>query len=773
MKEKSSSFKKRIILVSIVSIILIALVVSITVASSNSEKSNIFGDDSKIDFFVMANNDGLNADGSKQKPFNSIDDAVSHIKGIEESPTGATTKNYVVAIRGGKYGKTVIKDYNLDNKISFINYDDEEVVFSLMQQLDSSKFTSLNNSEKARLSQAAEDKVYKLDLASYNFTADQLGKIYTKGQYLNDKTDPLYNANRIAQSNLYVNDVLQNLARYPNDGATLQVGVVSKNSTTTKYGYGATFGIDDTSAARVKSWQSIDNVWIYGYFAKDWADSSTSIEGFDKNTNKITTSYGHNYGYVKAGNFLFENVFEELDCDNEWYLDNTNNMLYLFSESGVSGKKIELSVGNDVILAVNSCKNISFEGISFSGSRKHGIEINNSRDINVKNCQIKCFSKDSVYIKSSKNVTIDNNDVFSIGEQGIVIAPKTDVFEFQNIAISNNDIHDFGQIKRVYSAAINVSGIGNIINNNKIYNAPHLALSLSGNCNLIQNNEIFNVCTDSGDAGAIYMGRTFSCYGNIIKSNFIHDIQYQFFNGTTTRFYKPSAIYLDDFVSGQTVVDNIIANVGGQYVVPDGSGRTAESGNGIFVNGGRDNTIEGNILLGARFEYRSTAKLEYDKGNPYYTDIENIAYPNAAKGEFFRIVKEGKALNAKWGNVFARVSNLSTDNQDYLLPSFAVNPASQVKNNVMIYAFDKRAALLLSSDLSVFGVNQSNVAVKIKETEGKYGLKLDISQVGNIEYVRQYVLLMIDKHNFLSPTNVLNSRIDPSDCSKELEYKVS
>jgi hypothetical protein len=49
-----------------------------------------------------------------------------------------------------------------------------------------------------------------------------------------------------------------------------------------------------------------------------------------------------------------------------------------------------------------------------------------------------------------------------------------------------------------------------------------MAIGLGGNEHLIQGNEIHSVCTDTDDVGAFYMGRDYTCRGNIVRYNYFH-----------------------------------------------------------------------------------------------------------------------------------------------------------------------------------------------------------------------------------------------------------
>jgi parallel beta-helix repeat protein len=79
---------------------------------------------------------------------------------------------------------------------------------------------------------------------------------------------------------------------------------------------------------------------------------------------------------------------------------------------------------------------------------------------------------------------------------------------------------------------------------------------------------------ETGDAGAVYVGRDWTAQGTVIRGNLFRDIR-----GSDARFQN--AVYLDDMSSGITVEDNLFVRCNW----------------GVLVGGGRDNTLRGNTFV--------------------------------------------------------------------------------------------------------------------------------------------------------------------------------
>ena len=139
-------------------------------------------------------------------------------------------------------------------------------------------------------------------------------------------------------------------------------------------------------------------------------------------------------------------------------------------------------------------------------------------------------------------------------------------------------------------AGIGFGGSGNVVSYNEVYNSPHTAITGSGNNWLFEGNYVHDVCRGTTDAGAFYVGRTWSSLGNTLKNNT--------FNRSApveklTQYASTVGIYLDDMDSGWDLLDNY---VGGSPLC-------------IELGGGRVNMVRGN-----RFENCDTA-VHLDRRN--------------------------------------------------------------------------------------------------------------------------------------------------------------
>ena len=211
---------------------------------------------------------------------------------------------------------------------------------------------------------------------------------------------------------------------------------------------------------------------------------------------------------------------------------------------------------------------------------------------------------------------INKNIIYNTGTGGIYSNGGDRItLTGSNILINKNEIYNFSRIKKTYSAAININGVGITASKNKIYDGPHTGILFSGNDHIIEENEIFDICKETNDVGAIYSGRDWTYRGNIIRENYIHDLNNNFLGDSVV------GIYLDDCFSSAHVYKNKIENVP----------------LAILAGGGRDNIIEENTIINCKnsisFDDRGLSGSNYDtlksrlNDVPYNSDIWIKKYP--------------------------------------------------------------------------------------------------------------------------------------------------
>jgi hypothetical protein len=83
--------------------------------------------------------------------------------------------------------------------------------------------------------------------------------------------------------------------------------------------------------------------------------------------------------------------------------------------------------------------------------------------------------------------------------------------------VENSVIHNYVRLVRTYPPGINLDEVSQITRHNLISDSRHFATSFSGNNHLIELNHIHNICSDSDNASIIYVMRSWTSWGMVIR----------------------------------------------------------------------------------------------------------------------------------------------------------------------------------------------------------------------------------------------------------------
>jgi hypothetical protein len=179
---------------------------------------------------------------------------------------------------------------------------------------------------------------------------------------------------------------------------------------------------------------------------------------------------------------------------------------------------------------------------------------------------------------------------------------------------------------------------------------------MGGNDHIVEYNEIYRVCTQTGDAGAVYMGRDLAQRGTVVRYNHFHDIGPTLHAKETDRYTEVMAVYLDDCFCGVTILGNLFER----------------AGRSIMVGGGRDNTIANNVFVDCNpsihidqrgkgwaskyFEQEGEWHIyEHLKAVPYnrdaylkYPHLANILNEDPPAARYNRVLNNIHFGNGKW-----------------------------------------------------------------------------------------------------------------------------
>ncbi len=536
------------------------------------------GDAAAVEFFVATDGDDDN-DGSEDAPFQTITaarDAVRNLVNDEGYPTDGVT----VTLREGTYRWGGDEDAAYRGPVRFGSADggspDAPIVYrgapgELVRlvggvELSTDGFESVSGTVRDRLPAEVREEVHQFDLSEQSITG--YGRVGKAGFGVDDSRAP---------PDLFVDDRPMRLARWPNDD-WVSTGIVHDGGGEPRDGGdwddGAVFEYEDD---RPERWASINDVWMMGYWGQDWAHGNLEIAAIDLNEGVIETADASFYGVKENRPYYYYNVLEELTEPGEFYIDQESKMLYLYPPEDIGEARVTLPTYRRPMFEVRGTDHLRFANLTFAASRDRAVDVRRSENVVVDRCTIQHVTNDGAWFSSCTASGIRNTSIASVGATGVTLrGGSRSALVSGECFVENSEIRDVGRFERTYAPAIQLGGVGNVVEHCYLHDAPHAAILYSGNDHRIERNEISHVCKEASDVGAVYNGRDWTQRGTEIRHNYFHHIENDFLGGV-----GQIAIYFDDLLSGDVAEGNVIYDVQ----------------RGMHMGGGRDVVLENNLFV--------------------------------------------------------------------------------------------------------------------------------------------------------------------------------
>lgn len=450
---------------------------------------------------------------------------------------------------------------------------------------------------------------------------------------------------------IFINGLPGKVARWPNEGtvpihSVIDTGSIPRRGDTTNRGGIFTY----TETNRPSRWKEPGKVWISGFFMWGYAADAVPLKGIDTLNKTISTQIPTMYGYGSGKPWrawYAYNLPEEIDLPGEYYVDEIKKIVYFLPPDNL--QKLEVSVLETPLMALEGVSSVTLKNLHFTCSRGMGISMENTTGVRITGCTLNNLGMMAVFmgrgiepqLDISRPVTgkavsrivgslvghqynqstydrlagtnngIENCVIYNTGAGGIYFSGGNRLtLKPGQSFVKNCLIHDYNRIEKTNCPAIWVTGVGNLISNCEIYNAPSLGILLHGNNHTIEYNVLHDLALETDDMGALYYGRDPSERGNIVRYNYFHHI------GSG---HKTMGVYHDDGACGMQVYGNIFYK----------SGTVAG-----FIGGGSDNSYTNNIFIGMKYaahiddRLKSWAKALLEKDGLYQKRLEAVNYKN-------------------------------------------------------------------------------------------------------------------------------------------------
>ncbi len=608
-----------------------------------------FAEETMCIYVDVKNGDDSAGNGKIDAPYKTVQRGFKDVAAARGSISKGTVQ---VILREGIYSMDSLQiDSTLsgtDNvTVELKGYDGEYAKITAANSIDTNLLKKVDdNAILSRIPEDSRDKIYQLNLkeAGINFSP-----VYDA------KTG---NTGTVRNFDFYWNDKVMDIARWPNADEYTKTASVTLND---KEAGSIGFTMSDD---RILRWKTAENPYVHGFFYYEWMDSIMPIASINTENKEIKTQGYPIYGAVVDRRFFVFNLLEEIDSPGEYYLDKKSGILYLYPDGDINSADFSYVCNNQSsLLSLTGVKNFKISNLNIGGSTSTGVNLNTCDNIRIENCRIFAVSKTGIQFgwneQASTNCTVYGCDIYDIGCRAIAIqSGDTKTLTPGNVVIENNNIHRFAQKIKTYEPGVYLLGVGNTVRNNLIHDAPHMCIHFSGNENVIEYNEIFDAIKETGDAGLIYGGRSFTAR-NYIRNNLFHDM------GRGTQLMT---IYCDDNMSGTQIENNTF--IGQTAGIAIGGGRWTKANNNLFLDKGWDGNGAGIKLDERGVNFAREYLIPSDPNSQMMKDLYAIPYNTGI-----------------WAEKYPWLSNIVEDNPE--MPKY-----NEVKYNVMANAGKVEATAL-------------------------------------------------------------------------------
>ena len=534
-----------------------------------------------------------------------------------------------VVIDGGEYEPLTFTDADkrsISTRVKYVATQGEKVVIGGGKKISTANFKKVTDEEILnRVYENARENLFEIDLRNAGVPENVIN--FTEG-LANGTTAPV--------PYVYLNDDIQPIAQYPNQGF-VQIGTVKNKGANLKDSSTGTgeFVYNDLNA--LERWKTADNLFIKGYLYYTWAGEWAQVDAINTSDKTITLKNATRNGVEEGKRFAVVNLLEEIDRAGEWFIDKNSGKLYyyapyeltaddIFEIGGVQSDVVKFTNTENIILEnitiEKNCANGAMNAENNIATNNNGVELSGSSSVGIFNCIIRNVAGNGISTLSDcTDVWVDNCRIYNTGLSGVVLTGENkETLVSTNNIVSNCNISDVSLNHMSNSGAgIKIQATGNLAENNTIHNVPTNAVSYLGSENIMRNNEIYLASTETADSGAFYTGRRWDSVGNIIEKNYIHKICPEEDVGKEIWY-----IYFDDAHAGNIARSNILVGTENQNSV------------GVQIAQGPNNVVNSNTFVNfssdsiVDFSYRNgfdSSLFKFFEAIPYNTSPYTEKYP--------------------------------------------------------------------------------------------------------------------------------------------------
>ena len=172
-----------------------------------------------------------------------------------------------------------------------------------------------------------------------------------------------------------------------------------------------------------RAWAREPDGWLCGYFSNNYADDMTAIDGYDPDNRLLRLRQPVMYGV--ADHWLEvrgRNLLCELDAPGEYYIDRQDgrNVLYFYPPDGPrEGRRVCLKSFAEPFFRLEGARHAVLSGLTLTAGTGHAVVLSDCMECEIRRCEIYNFSLDAVRIGENNGaITSDPSYAVSRGGKG-------------------------------------------------------------------------------------------------------------------------------------------------------------------------------------------------------------------------------------------------------------------------------------------------------------------------------------------------------------------
>lgn len=520
--------------------------------------------------------------GSAGAPFRTLERARDVIRALPRPLPGG---GVIVYLRDGIHRRTSTFTLNATDSgtetapVIYAAFPGENPILTTAKLVSSSQIQPLASSEHSRVAPGIDPaRIWEISVAG-NTRANAFPNVFNEWV--------IFNALRSSQNGGLLEVFNQGerlrLSRYPNHNltndiltASLSMNGVATGAATDGTGYlngagnytmsngtvtqvGGAFHYSTADATRIARWQtaiSRGGLWLMGYWRVPWQlngvrvsviDPGKQVIGLVTNSSNasaalVSLGIGNKYSRPvgsRSEPYWVVNLLEEMDQTGEWAIDFSRQRLYVLTETATppADGALELSDVGTPLIQVNTGSDIIFQGLTMQRHLGIGIQVTGGTRVLVAGCNFRQIGNMVVDINGGTNHGVISSNFDNLASGGVMLrgGQITPTMVAADHFAVNNKFRSFGEVVRVYQAAVDVGfggplgswgqpTVGMRVAHNDIRSSPHAGILWNGYQNIIEYNEISDFTRISNDLGAIYRfgpnidARTIIRYNHIYSS---------------------------------------------------------------------------------------------------------------------------------------------------------------------------------------------------------------------------------------------------------------